>query len=45
MSTVSHTRRKKEKLRVGGQVEAVERAHEDEKGSAIVLYLLPPAGP
>jgi FrmR/RcnR family transcriptional regulator, repressor of rcnA expression len=42
---VSHTKREKEKLlnrirRVRGQVEAVERALEEEKGCAIVLHLI-----
>ena len=43
--TVSHTKREKEKLlnrvrRVRGQVEAVERALEGEKGCAAVLHLI-----
>ena len=44
VSTVSHTKPKKEKLRVRGQVEA-DRVLSRTKGSAIVVYLLPPAGP
>ena len=45
VSTVSHTKREKEKLlnrvrRVRGQVEAVERALEDEKGCTAVLHLI-----
>jgi DNA-binding FrmR family transcriptional regulator len=42
---VSHTKTEKAKLlnrvrRVRGQIEAVERALEDEKGCAIVLHLI-----
>ena len=42
---MSHTQREKEKLlnrvrRVRGQVEAIERALEDEKGCASVLHLI-----
>jgi DNA-binding FrmR family transcriptional regulator len=42
---VSHTKREKEKLlnrvrRVRGQVEAVERALEEEKGCTAVLHLI-----
>jgi DNA-binding FrmR family transcriptional regulator len=42
---LSHTQREKEKLlnrvrRVRGQVEAIERALEDEKGCASVLHLI-----
>jgi DNA-binding FrmR family transcriptional regulator len=45
MSTVSHTKSEKEKLlnrvkRVRGQIEAVERALEEEKGCATVLHLI-----
>src|SRR5262249_52469732 len=45
MSTLSHTNREKLKLlngvkRVRGQVEAVERALEEEKGCANVLHLI-----
>src|SRR2546429_276575 len=44
-STLSHTRREKLKLlnrvrRVRGQIEAVERALEEEKGCANVLHLI-----
>ena len=42
---MSHTKREKEKLlnrvrRIRGQVEAIERALDDEKGCAIVLHLI-----
>jgi len=42
---VSHTKSEKDKLlnrvrRVRGQIEAVERALEDERGCAIVLHLI-----
>jgi DNA-binding FrmR family transcriptional regulator len=42
---VSHSKRKKEKLlnrvrRIRGQVEAIERALDDEKGCATVLHLI-----
>ncbi len=45
VSTVSHTKTEKAKLlnrirRVRGQIEAVERALEDEKGCATVLHLI-----
>src|SRR6201993_3872021 len=45
MSTLSHTKREKLKLltrvkRVRGQIEAVERALEEEKGCANVLHLI-----
>ena len=45
MSTLSHTKREKLKLlnrarRVRGQIEAVERAREQEKGCAAVLHLI-----
>jgi FrmR/RcnR family transcriptional regulator, repressor of rcnA expression len=45
MSTLSHTMREKLKLlnrvkRVRGQIEAVERALEEEKGCANVLHLI-----
>jgi DNA-binding FrmR family transcriptional regulator len=45
MSTLSHTKREKLKLlnrvrRVRGQIEAVERALEEEKGCATVLHLI-----
>src|ERR1700722_2653550 len=45
LSTVTHTKREKVKLlnrirRVRGQIEAVERALEDEKGCATVLHLI-----
>lgn len=45
MSTLSHTNREKLKLlnrvrRVRGQIEAIERALEDEKGCANVLHLI-----
>jgi len=45
MSTLSHTKRDKLKLlnrvkRVRGQIEAVERALEEEKGCAAVLHLI-----
>jgi DNA-binding FrmR family transcriptional regulator len=45
MSTVSHVKREKLKLlnrvrRVRGQIEAIERALEDEKGCADVLHLI-----
>ena len=44
-STLSHTKTEKDKLlnrvrRVRGQIEAVERAIEDEKGCATVLHLI-----
>ncbi len=42
---MSHTKREKEKLlnrvrRIRGQVEAIERALQDEKGCATVLHLI-----
>jgi DNA-binding FrmR family transcriptional regulator len=45
VSTVSHTKSEKDKLlarvrRVRGQIEALERALEDEKGCATVLHLI-----
>jgi len=45
VSTVSHTKSEKEKLlnrvkRVRGQIEAVERALEEEKGCSTVLHLI-----
>jgi DNA-binding FrmR family transcriptional regulator len=45
LSTVSHTKREKMKLlnrirRIRGQIEAVERALEDEQGCATVLHLI-----
>ena len=45
VSTVSHTKSEKDKLlarvrRVRGQIEAVERALEGEKGCATVLHLI-----
>ena len=45
MSTLSHTKREKLKLlnrvkRVRGQIEAVERALEEEKGCANILHLI-----
>src|SRR5215470_17626582 len=45
MSTVSHVKREKLKLlnrvrRLRGQIEAIERALEDEKGCADVLHLI-----
>lgn len=45
MSTLSHTKSEKLKLlnrvrRVRGQIEAVERALEEEKGCATVLHLI-----
>jgi FrmR/RcnR family transcriptional regulator, repressor of rcnA expression len=44
-STVSHTKREKIKLlnrirRIRGQIEAVERALDDEQGCATVLHLI-----
>jgi FrmR/RcnR family transcriptional regulator, repressor of rcnA expression len=45
VSTVAHTKTEKEKLlnrvsRVRGQIEAVERALEDDRGCATVLHLI-----
>ena len=45
MLTVSHTKTEKDKLlnrvrRVRGQIEALERALDDEKGCATVLHLI-----
>ncbi len=45
LSTVSHTKREKMKLlnrirRIRGQIEAVERALDDEQGCATVLHLI-----